>query len=254
MAIVYAHRGACVELPENTLPAFRRALELGVDAIETDAHVTRDGVAVLAHDDHGARMCGVDRRIADCTWDEVKTWDAGWGHHDKTGFRPFIGRDYRIPSLEEVLRTLPEARLNLDAKQRDPRAVDRILETIRIARAEDRVNLVSFHAANVRRVREARWRGGTGLCQREVIRLITQPIAVLRRIKLGGDRAQVPARMGPIRFDTRGFVVKAHTLGLKVDYWVIDDPEEAKRLVDLGADGIMTDDPARIVPAVKGPR
>jgi glycerophosphoryl diester phosphodiesterase len=250
MAIVYAHRGASLELPENTLPAFRRALEVGADALETDAHVTRDGVVVLAHDDHGGRTCGVRRRIADCTWAEVKTWDAGWGHRDRTGFRPFVGRDYRVPSLEEVLAALPEARFNLDAKRRDHGAVDRIIDTIRGARAEERVHLASFHVANLRQVRATHWRGGTGLAQREVIRLITLPLALLRRLPLGGGRAQVPTHVGRVRLDTRAFLDKAHTLGLKVDYWVIDDPIEARRLVELGADGVMTDDPASIVPAV----
>lgn len=252
MAIVYAHRGACVELPENTVPAFRRALEIGVDAIETDAHLTRDGVVVLSHDDNGARSCGVDRAIADCAFDDVRTWDAGWGHRDRTGFRPFVGREFRIPTLEQVLATFPDARFNLDAKPKDTRAVDRIVEVIRAAGAEDRVLLTSFHFSNLRHVRARGYRGATGLSQREALRLVSQPLAVLRRFPLAGARAQLPTRLGPVRMDTRAFLVKAHTLGLKVDYWVIDDPAEARRLVELGADGIMTDDPARIVPAVRG--
>ena len=252
MAIVWAHRGACVEFPENTIPAFRRALELGADALETDAHVTRDGVVVLAHDVSGSRTCGVNRRITESTWDDVKTWDAGFGHREASGFRPFVGRDYRIPKLEEVLETFPTTRFNLDAKERDRDAVERILHVIRRAHAEERVHVASFHVQNLRQVRATNWRGGTGLAQREVIRLMTQPIMVLRRFPLGGGRAQVPTHVGPVRLDSRAFLVKAHTLGLKVDYWVVDDPAEARRLCALGADGIMTDDPARIVPAVKG--
>src|SRR2546428_219632 len=66
-ARVYAHRGASRELPENTMPAFRRALELGADALETDLHATADGVLVTSHDPDGARVFGVCRRIADAT-------------------------------------------------------------------------------------------------------------------------------------------------------------------------------------------
>lgn len=69
---LYAHRGAAVELPENTLEAFRRALDVGANAIETDCHVTRDGHVVLAHDATGARLAGVPRAIADFTLDEVR--------------------------------------------------------------------------------------------------------------------------------------------------------------------------------------
>src|SRR5256885_7560810 len=71
---VYAHRGASRELPENTMPAFRRALELGADALETDLHATADGVLVTSHDPDGARVFGVARRIADCRWRDVREW------------------------------------------------------------------------------------------------------------------------------------------------------------------------------------
>jgi glycerophosphoryl diester phosphodiesterase len=247
MAIVWAHRGACAELPENTIPAFERALAVGADALETDAQVTRDGVVVLAHDAHGRRTCGVDRPIDACTFDEVRRWNAGFGHPR--------GRDgeFRVPSLEEALDALPHARWNVDAKPRDARAVARIVETIRRAGAEARVNLASFHVENLRQIRALRWEGGTGLAQREVVRLWTAPRWLLALAPPAGGRAQVPTGMGPVRFDTRAFLDKAHALGLKVDFWVVDDPVEARRLVALGADGIMTDDPAQIVPALKAP-
>ena len=77
MPRLYAHRGAAVELPENTLPAFRLALELGADAIETDAHLTRDGHVVLSHDPTGRRMCGISTPIERATLDEVRSWNAG---------------------------------------------------------------------------------------------------------------------------------------------------------------------------------
>jgi glycerophosphoryl diester phosphodiesterase len=80
--------------------------------------------------------------------------------------------------------------------------------------------------------------------------LVFLPIAVLGRLPWAGRAAQVPVRVGPIRLDRRAFVEKCHTLGVRVDFWTIDDPRQARRLRSLGADGIMTDDPARIVPAL----
>src|SRR5690606_16081592 len=75
--IIYAHRGSSFELPENTLESFALALEVGADALETDAHMTRDGRIVLSHDPSGMRMAGVDRLIRHATLDEVRRWDVG---------------------------------------------------------------------------------------------------------------------------------------------------------------------------------
>ena len=74
---VYAHRGASAELPENTIEAFARAVEVGADVLETDAHVTRDGVVVLSHDEHGRRMANVPRAIADCIARDIAPEPAG---------------------------------------------------------------------------------------------------------------------------------------------------------------------------------
>src|SRR5262249_3915363 len=81
---LYAHRGAAAELPENTLPAFARALELSADAIETDAHLTKDGHIVLSHDATGERMCGKPIAIARATLAEVREWDAGATFRDRS--------------------------------------------------------------------------------------------------------------------------------------------------------------------------
>src|SRR5437667_10943352 len=91
---VYAHRGASRELPENTMPAFRRARELGVDALETDLHATADGVLVTSHDPDGARVFGVARRIADCRRSEV--------------------REGGVPSPGEAVRACPRVPINVD--------------------------------------------------------------------------------------------------------------------------------------------
>ena len=237
MTLIYAHRGASAEFPENTMAAFKRAVELGVDVLETDAHMTRDAKVVLAHDDDGQRMARDPRFIRNCSLAQVQSWDVGGGH--------------RVPTLEEVLHAFPSMRFNIDAKEKDLWATDRIVEVIRAAGAVDRVQLSSFHSSNLRRVRARGW-PVTGLGQSEATRLFLSPSALLRRFPLGGNIAQVPLRLGPLRFDTRRFLDKAHAVGLRVDYWVVNDPDTARRLRDLGADGIMTDDPVRIVPAVRG--
>jgi glycerophosphoryl diester phosphodiesterase len=237
MPRLYAHRGASHELPENTLAAFHRAIELGADAIETDAHLTRDGHVVLCHDDTGERMCGVRIAIASATLEEIREWDAGDGA--------------RIPTLEEALHALPSTPFNVDAKSLHPAMAGRIVDVIREAKAEDRVLLASFASRTLRRIRRLGYRGRTGLGQSEVVRLLATPTAILRRFPLRGRAAQIPYRHLGIDLGTRAVVEKCHALGLEVHYWTVNDPALATRLLDLGADAVMTDDPRAVGPAVR---
>ncbi|MGZ3419029.1 MAG: glycerophosphodiester phosphodiesterase family protein [Polyangiales bacterium] len=211
--ICYAHRGASAELPENTLPAFARALELGADALETDAYLSPDGKVVLAHD-------------------PPKSWSD-------------------LPTLMSALSECPGVTFNVDAKPESPALVDAMVGLIRRLGAQSRVRIASFHASNLRRVRALGYEGETGLVQTEVAKLVFQPMALLRRSPVRGQAAQVPLRVGPIRLDTASFIAKCHSLGLRVDYWTINDVATAQRLLALGADGIMTDDPKRIAPVVR---
>ena len=250
--IVYAHRGASFELPENTIEAFGRALELGADALETDAHLTRDGRVVLAHDPSGMRMAGVPREIRDCTFAEVREWDVGarFVARGRQGEAPpREARPYRIPTLDEALAAFPGVVFNVDAKQEAPDMVPALLRVIRAAKAEDRVRIASFSARNLRRVRALGYEGETGLAPVEVVRALFAPGPLAR---CRGNAAQVPVRGWGITFATPKVLDRLHGLGLRVDFWTIDDPEEARRLFAMGADGVMTDDPRRVAGAIRG--
>jgi len=221
---VYAHRGASLEFPENTLPAFRRALELGADALETDVHVTADGVLVLSHDPDGGRVFGVPRRIAECTFEEVRSWGAA--------------------SLEELVHEFPGIPINVDLKIQ---AAALAVSTLRRLGAEEQVILASFHSSTLRRVRALGYRGSTSLGRSEVARLLSLPAVAQRGpFACPGRAAQLPTTLAQ-----PWIVARCHALGLRVDYWTVNDPAQAQLLAALGADGVMTDDPARIVPAVR---
>jgi len=250
VTIVYAHRGAAAERPENTLASFWRALELGADALETDVHLTADGVPVATHDAHGGRIAGVKRAIAEVSLDEIRSWDAGYVFVDARGERPFVGQGHRVATLEELLAELPKVRLNVDLKADTPELVARFLDVVRRHRAEDRVVAASFHGGPLRRLRDAGWRGEMALARFEFAGAWLVP-RVLHRSYPPGTRAQIPTHVGPFSLSSTRVVAKLRALGLAIDYWTINDPRDAERLVALGADGIMTDDPARIVPAVR---
>jgi glycerophosphoryl diester phosphodiesterase len=243
--MIYAHRGASFELPENTLESFALALELGADALETDAHMTRDGHVVLSHDPTGARAAGIDKPIAHCSLSEVRSWDVGARFQPR---RPgeFTGGEYRIPTLESALDVFPRTLFNVDAKQTSPEMIRALLRAIKRCNAESRVRIASFSTRNLRRVRTLGYTGETGLSPNEVARLMFIPRPMLQWFRPDGDAAQVPRRAYGVNFASQAAIDRFHSVGLRVDFWTIDDPVEAQLLIGMGADGIMTDDPRAI--------
>jgi len=222
--IIYAHRGASKELPENTLAAFARALEVGADAIETDAHLTKDGRVVLAHDPDDFPRVTL---------------------HEARAKKPDLA------TLDEALERFPDVVFNVDAKQVEPNMVPSLVRTIRAHGATDRVRIASFSSKNLERARVLGYEGETGLSANEVARIMFIPRRALRWYRPEGHAAQVPRRAYGVRFDTQSAIDRFHELGLRVDFWTIDDPEEARRLFAMGADGVMTDDPRAMCAALR---
>lgn len=216
------------------MAAFRRALEIGVDALETDVHMTRDGHVVVSHDGDGLRRAGVARAIRASTLEQVRGWDVGNGH--------------RMPTLEEALVGFPDVPFNVDIKQAEPSMVRPLLDLLRRLGAEERVTLAAFHMRTLLTVRALGYRGPTSLPKVEVLTMLYAPPGLFRLFPLRGQAAQLPVSAGRMRFDTEDVVVRCHRLGLRLDFWTVNDPDEAERLLDLGADGIMTDDPRAIAP------
>jgi glycerophosphoryl diester phosphodiesterase len=153
----------------------------------------------------------------------------------------------RVPTFEEVLVECPGVVINVDVKQAWPPMVERMIDLIRRLGAEERVVLASFHWSVLVAARARGYRGDTALSRGEVATLLATPAPLWKRLPLHGTAAQIPTHAGPLRLDG-GFVDKCHHLGLRVDFWTINEPDEARRLLDAGADGIMTDDPRAIAP------
>lgn len=240
---IYAHRGASAELPENTLEAFARALEVGATAIETDAHMTRDGEVILHHDASALRMAGVD-----ATWSEV---DLATARQWNVGARmPALGRRFAVPTLREALAAFPNTRFNIDLKQHAPPIVKAALAVLRDASAEERVTLASFRWRTLLAVRRLGYPGETALASKEVALALALPRAILRRLPYLATAAQIPVSAGPLPVATKGFIAKCHDLGMRVDVWTVNDADQANALFALGVDGIMTDTPATLIPGL----
>jgi glycerophosphoryl diester phosphodiesterase len=241
---LFGHRGASARLPENTMEAFRKALEDGATALEMDLHRTGDGHFVVAHDPDGRRMAGDPGRISERSLDEVRRWNVG----DR-----FAGSadDFHVmPTLEEVIDELPEVPVSVDFKPADPAAIPELLELITQRGAEHRITVGSFHDRLVHLVRRLGYPGPTALTRGEVAAVRLTPWTLCRRM-VRGTAAMIPRRGYGIRLDGRGFLRRCRRLGLRVDYWVVNDPDEARTLLAAGATGIISDDPRRIEPVIR---
>jgi glycerophosphoryl diester phosphodiesterase len=237
---LYGHRGSSALLPENTMGAFRQALDDGATALEMDLHQTADGHFVVAHDPDGERMAGHARRIRDCTLDEVRRWNVG------SGFPNDGDRSHLMPTLDEVLEELPDVPLSVDLKSGDPAAIPDLLALISGHGAAHRVIIGSFHDRLVYLARRLGYAGPTSLTRGEVAAVRLTPPAVSRRL-VRGLAAMIPRRGWGFRLDGRGFIDRCRKLGLRVDFWVVNQPEEARDLLAAGATGIISDDPGAIV-------
>ena len=219
--IAFAHRGAAPGL-ENTLAAVDRVVALGFSYLETDVRATRDGVAVLLHDASLDRTTDRTGLVRALPWAEVAKARVG-------------GRE-PVPRLDELLGAYPDLRVNIDVKT--PSAVEPLVEVIRRAGAVDRVCVGSFYDRLIPMVRALLGeRLCTSLGPREVLAL---RLGALRRTPAGC--AQVPPGLLRIRVIDARFVAAAHRRGLPVHAWTVNDPAEMHRLLDLGVDGIMSDD------------
>ena len=247
MTLLYAHRGASKRMPENTLESFRVALAHGANAIETDAWMTRDRVIVLSHDGTGERMANVATAIEDSTLAEVQSWDVSAGFE---GPRDALARDARrVPTLVDALEAFPDVVFNVDAKG-GAGMLEPLIQTVRALKAEDRVRLASFSSLVLHRARDLGWRGPMGLGQEEVGALVTLPEKALSFRCWKGRAAQVPRWIGPMPIVTRRFVERCHRLHIDVHVWTVNEASDARELLDLGVDGLMSDAPDLIAPVI----
>lgn len=247
---IYGHRGARALLPENTIQAFRAAIDGGANAIETDVHLTSDGQVVVFHDTTGERIAGKPAAIASTASNEALGWDVGYQHVDDYGNRPFLGKGFRMPLLKELLEEFPGLRINIDIKPGSAAAAA-VVDIIRRHGKPKDVLLTSFSDAVRTRLQELSYEGPIGLGKNECLRALLLPAFMIRGRWKPGTRIQVPPSFGPFKLASRRFIAKAHAVGLKVDFWTIDEPTMAKSLVQMGADGIMSDNPAVIAKALR---
>jgi glycerophosphoryl diester phosphodiesterase len=238
--IAFAHRGGAGEAPENTLAAFEVAVALGYEYLETDAHLTGDGVLVAFHDEHLDRVTDRTGAIARLGIAEVEAADAGYAFSRDGGQTfPLRGGGLRIPRLVDILARWPAIRVNIDPKS--DACVEPLAVLLDRLGAWERVCIGSFSDRRLQHVRAlGRGRACTSMGPRAVaLARLLGSSGVMPR--LGADCLQVPLRRGAVRILTKRFVEAAHRAGIPVHVWTINDEATMNDVLDLGVDGIMSD-------------
>ncbi len=228
-----AHRGASAAAPPNTLAAFEKAAELGADGIEFDVHLSADGVPVVIHDATVDATTDGSGRVPEMTLAQLKQLDAG------SYFDPAFAGE-RIPTLEEVLETMGN-RLLLNVELKSTSLYDDGLERAIVAqikrrKLDERVLFSSFNPFSLRRVKRIAPHIPVGL-----LYVPSLPLP-LYQILLA---ALVPHEACHPGYTTVGarYVAWARRRGYRVNVWTVDDPDEMRRLIGLGVDGIITNVP-----------
>ena len=225
---VLAHRGLHTVHPENTIAAFAAALEVGATHLETDAHVSSDGVAVLVHDPV-ITVAGKQIFVADLTAQELASLNLGEGQG--------------VPSLADALTTFPHARFNIDIKVTE--AGPAVASAVQKAKASHRVLIASFKAA--RRTSTVRSLPGVATSASATVALLAVLSASVGLTPLGArlmrdvDAVQLPTRMIGLSVFTSRFIAMCHRAGVVVHAWTINEPDEMRALLARGVDGLVTD-------------
>jgi glycerophosphoryl diester phosphodiesterase len=241
--LVFGHRGGSRLAPENTLAAFDRGVAEGVDGLELDVRLSRDGEVMVCHDARLDRTCDATGAVAALTGRELARVDAGYRFTPGDGTYPFRGRGLAVPTLRDVLARYPRHPVIVEMKDDTPAMARATVQVIDEASARDRVCLGSFHAGVLTCARRMAPGLASSGSRREVLRAVLAArvgwLPPFRRYQA----LQVPERRERIRVVSPRFVRAAHRAGVPVQVWIVDRAEDVRRLLDWGVDALLTDRP-----------
>ena len=251
--LLVAHRGGAKLAPENTLLAFRRAVEWwGSDMLEMDVRLTRDGCVVVIHDATVDRTTDGIGSVAELTLDEIRGFDAGYHFKDLTGEHSFRGEGVTVPTFEEVLTALPDTRMNGEAKE--PQVAGPLVEVIERHSAEHRVLVAAEFERSRRTVRQ--YPGPWGASRYQVFWFwVGHLLPWGNPFTPQADVLQVPEIWKGLRIVSTRFIRQAHARNLPVHVWTVDDPGDMRRLINWGVDAIQSDRPdllASVLTEIRG--
>lgn len=244
--LIIAHRGGAGLWPENTLHAFHEAERCGVDAIELDVQMTREGEPVVLHDFTVDRTTDGRGAVAELSLEEIRNLDAACRFASKgmDGLLPGQDRKIRIPTLRELFEEFSRMPLIVELKPDNPKLVQTVGDMIVEYGREKRTVFSSFSYRVVRRFRKEFPDIATAAAQREVFRFFLMSRCFVPGLyKPVADAFLVPTHMSSVQITTKRFISNAQAHRIFVAAWTVNDPDTMKKLIGLGINGLITDRP-----------
>jgi glycerophosphoryl diester phosphodiesterase len=239
LTIIVAHRGASAYLPENTMPAFERAVEMGADAIELDVHLTADGQLAVIHDETVDRTTDGTGAVAGMTMQQLRALDAGHRFADHDGALPRRGAGLTIPTLGEILDWLPDG-TGLVVEIKTAASADAVVDALHdtTVRRSGAASVISFDEAAIDRVHELDPELVTGY-----LLVPTQPFEPALRWAVEHGHLGVHPWEGDLGLDPAPALAQAMAYGRLVGCYVVNDPQRMQHLAAFGLWGFVTDVP-----------
>jgi len=250
--LLIAHQGGDGIWPGDTMYAFEKAVEIGADVLEMDAHITKDGQIVLMHDEKVDRTTDGTGLVEELTLAELKQLDAAyhWSNDGGQTF-PYRGQGIQVPTLEELFQMYPQMRYVIEIKLTENPIDVALCDLIREHNMQDKVLIASFHDEAMRNFRETCPEVATSASRGEVTRFV-----LLGKVFLSGLIKPAYESIQPpfdpeeslnIPIMTKHFIRESHAKNIKVEPWTVDDPALMKQYIEWGVDGIITDRPDLMV-------
>lgn len=247
--VVLGHKGSAATAPEETMPSFVAASQMGVDLLDLDVRMTKDHHLIALHNDTVDATTNGHGPIGSMTLAEVKQLDAGyWMTTDGGKTYPFRGQGITLLTLDELLAAFPDKQFNIEMKDHAAIAGELAAEVVKNAHAEQRVIVGSFWDAPLDAFRQQMPQVRTMLSQSEILRAF-----VLQHLGLGeyyvppARYAEIPETRGAIRVITPGFIRYMHARGVIIYVWTVNEQKDMERLMNMGVDGIISDDPGTLL-------
>ena len=235
--LVEGHRGYCAKYPENTLPSFEAAMELGVDAVEFDIWLTSDKIPVIMHDGNGSRTAGVNRHLRDMTLAEAKELDPCYSEKFGEEFRGKV----KVPTLEELLLLVkekrPELRLGVEIKEYTEECVDL---TVALLKKYGYFDTCWFYCFNGRIIRYLKETYGA--------RTMGYPDFQMSEFCGYEFYDEIGLNMGLVKSEILPFYMAK---GMPVHMYCADNEEDVKLCIEKGASLITANEPHALLAAVK---
>jgi glycerophosphoryl diester phosphodiesterase len=255
---VIAHQGGNLLSPSSTIVGFDKAVELGVDVLEYDIHITEDGHLVLIHDPTVDRTTNGTGKVEDLTLDEIQELDAGYSFKDLEGNFSYRGKDVYIPTLEEVFQRYGDMLHNIEIKDDNPKdreeeLLKKLWGLIQQYKLEDKVLIASFDHELIKRFNDlTNGKVAVSGGKSEVTKFV-----ILNKFFLAPfyrptvDAVQIPTESSGFNLKTKNLAKGTARLNMHLHYWTINDEETMRELLEVGATGIITDRPDILMEVVK---